>query len=354
MRKSTTAFVVGAIIAAGAAIYVATPESEKGNGNAATNVGGAAVVAISPIDRNEVPSEECIGQPTCLRQWYQTLTWSVGPEEALVLLEAHGESSEKLKRACHDTTHAIGEVAAYMRTLSLAMELGDSNCGSGYYHDVIATTTTRVSPEKLAETLIVGCSGAGTNFAIWECFHGVGHGFVFAAGGDIYRGVETCLEIEDDHGRGACGSGAFMQELADHGTNEKYAADPYIVCKKMTEPIITGSCYDMLANLVRIHRREPKDQFQICEDLQKPYSDDCYGGLGRARFSGMPFEGSGIESYCNETPSVESMSSCYAAAFMNTSAYYGNSKEAASHCPELSTAALRKMCAEWFTDNPIG
>lgn len=314
---------------------------------------GAAVVAIAPLDPAEVPSENCVVQTPCLRQWYQTLTWEIGPEAALHALERHGESNPTLRAACHDTTHSIGEVAAYMRPISEAMSLGDSNCGSGYYHGVIATTTTKVAPEHLVDTLIAGCSD-GEGFARWECFHGVGHGFVFAAGGNIYRGIEKCLLILTDYDRGACGSGAFMQELADHGQDEKYDADPYVVCKDMNDPVVAGQCYDMLANIVYIHRDTPEAQFDECSKLEEPYTSDCYRGLGRARFAGLPFEGVGIEAYCNAAGGGEKSTLCYEAAFSNTAAYYGNNEEAASHCPELSTDALRALCRTWFTENPLG
>jgi len=318
---------------------------------------GAAVVAIAPLDPAEIPSDDCVVQTPCLRQWYQTLAWEIGPEAALQALERHGESNPALVRACHDTTHSIGEVAAYMRPISEAMSLGDSNCGSGYYHGVIATTTTKVAPERLVDTLITGCS-VGEGFARWECFHGVGHGFVFAAGGDIYRGIEKCLQISVDYDLGACGSGAFMQELAEHGRDEKYAADPYIVCKNLSKdmniPTISGQCYDMLANIVYIHRDTPEAQFGECNKLEEPYASDCHSGLGRARFAGLPFKGAGIEEYCDAAGGGDKSTLCYEAAFSNTSAYYGNSEEAASHCPELSTERLRTLCRTWFTRNPLG
>jgi len=314
---------------------------------------GSKEIATASLDPTQIPTADCVAQTSCLRQWYQTLAWEIGPAAALEALERHGDSSPALRAACHDTTHSIGEVAAYMRPISEAMALGDSNCGSGYYHGVIATTTTKVAPEYLVETLIAGCSD-GEGFARWECFHGVGHGFVFAAGGDIYRGIEKCLQILTGNDRGACGSGAFMQVLADHGRDEKYDADPYVLCKDMDDPVITGSCYDMLANIVYAHRDTPEAQFAECEKLAAPYDGDCYQGLGRARFGGLPFEGAGIEAYCNAAGGGEKSTLCYEAAFSNTAAYYGNNEEAASHCPELSTDVLRTLCRTWFTENPLG
>lgn len=314
---------------------------------------GASVVAISSLDPTQIPTEDCIKQTTCLRQWYQTLTWDIGPAAALLALELHGAASPALQAACHDTTHAVGEVAAYMSSIGEAMVFGDSSCGSGYYHGVVATTTIQVEPERISEVLISGCS-SGLGFMRWECFHGVGHGFVFTAGGDIYRGVENCLIIEPDSDRGACGSGAFMQELADHGRDEKYKTDPYVICNKMNEPVIAGQCYDMLANLVYIHLDTPEKQFAECVKIAEAYTKDCYNGLGRARFGGLPFKGAELEDYCNRAEDGKGLTWCYEAAFTNTAAFYGNSDEAATHCPELSTDPLREMCRTWLTNNQLG
>lgn len=350
MARRNILIMAGLLFTVGAALVTAALTG-KGKGHDETYQAARSVVAVAPLDPTLVPSDACIGQLSCLRQWYQTLAWSIGPEAALKALDEHGVKNEELREKCHDTTHAIGEVAAYMRPISQAMELGDSNCGSGYYHGVIATTTVRVEPEYLIDTLVNGCAD-GKGFARWECYHGVGHGFVFAAGGDIYRGIESCLAVRNDSDRGACGSGAFMQELVDHGEDKKYAVDPYMVCKKMSETIIAGQCYDMLANIVYIHRSEPREQFAVCESLDEPSKSDCYRGLGRARFAGMPFEGSGIEAYCGEAGAGAKL--CFQAAYSNTAAYYGNNEEAASHCPELSTEALQNSCREWFDKNPLG
>lgn len=310
------------------------------------------VLAVAPITADEVPPDECILQTTCLRQWYQALTWRIGPEAALAALDAHGLVKESLQTACHDTTHAIGEVAAYMRSLSEAMSLGDSNCGSGYYHGVVATTTTKVEPEKLVDVLVGGC-GDGKGFERWECFHGVGHGFVFAANGDIFKGVAKCEYIKNDSDRGACGSGAFMQELADNGRDEAYGKDPYRTCREIQEQVIAGQCYDMMANIIVIHVQGDRERFEVCRTIEDAYETDCYRGLGRARFAGMPFEGRGIEEYCNQAGVAIGVQLCYEAAYSNTAAYYGNSTEAKSHCPELSTDALRQSCEDYLTRNPL-
>lgn len=352
MRRSIAT--IGALVGLAASVVVAVSMLDTDSSDMA---GGASlvatpVVAISEIDPAQVPSEACIKENSCLRQWYQTLTWQIGPQAALDALRAHGTSSEQLNAACHDTTHAIGEIAARMQPIAKAMELGDTSCGSGFYHGVIATTTTMVEPEQLIATLVDGCSD-GDGFERWECFHGVGHGFVFAAGGNILNGVDLCTAITIANDRGACGSGAFMQELDDRGGDEKYSKDPYVVCRAMTEPVIAGQCYDMLANLVMIHRSSTEDRFAECRTVPSVNQEDCYRGLGRAKFSGMPFTGEGIESFCEGAGTSDGVRQCYEAAFTNTAAFYGNSEEAATHCDELSTEVLRAMCRDWLAANPL-
>jgi hypothetical protein len=352
MRKTSVAVLVVLSVML-AFVGILARGGESGGVDLRVDAVGQPVLAVAPLDEEVLPGDGCIAETTCLRQWYQALTWRIGPEKALAALDAHSRRNEKLAAACHDTTHAVGEVAAYLRSLSEAMSLGDTNCGSGYYHGVVATTTTTVDPEQLIPVLVAGCSD-GAGFSRWECFHGVGHGFVFAAGGDIMRGVEKCLTITTDSDRGACGSGAFMQELADNGQDPSYAEDPYRVCRNVSEQVVAGQCYDMMANIIRIHvKNGAAAEFAVCRTVESQYEVDCYEGLGRARFAGMPFEGPGIEEYCSQAGSETGTTRCYEAAFANTAAYYGDSEEAKSHCPELSTEGLRNRCAEYLTKNPL-
>lgn len=311
----------------------------------------ADVIAVEEVDTSALPSEECIYDLMCLRQYYQAITWQLGPADALSVLKAHAQRNQRLDESCHDTTHAIGEVAALMQPISEAMFLGDTTCGSGFYHGVIATTTVQVDPENLNAVLTSGCASGEQGFHRWECFHGVGHGFVFAANGDIYAGIERCSAIANDSDRGACASGAYMQELADHGTDPKYSDDPYIVCREVGEFVMRGQCYDMLANVIMIHRDTAATQWAVCDTVDDEHRGDCYRGLGRARFAGMPFLGPEIEAFCAEAGAGRD--ACYEGAFVNTAAYYGSSEEAKTHCVELSSEALVRFCRDTLDKNQI-
>jgi hypothetical protein len=307
---------------------------------------GPAAVAISPVDVSIPPDAACIDEIACLRQYYQTLAWQVGPADALAALGTQSDADPLLAEACHDTTHAIGEIAARMKSIGEAMQLGDQRCGSGYYHGIIATTTVMVEPEALHQVLIDGCSiGANGSFGRWECFHGVGHGYVFVANGEILEAIASCGKIQNELDRAPCASGAFMQELVDHGADAKYAADPYMTCKQVPDPVSAHQCYDMLANIVVRHRATPTLQFAECASAPQSYQDDCYRGLGRSVFSGMPLRGPESEQYCDTAPQGLPRDLCYAGIVENTAAYYGSSEEASTHCVEFSTDALRKMCA---------
>lgn len=302
------------------------------------------VVAVHAIEPDALPTDACIADLSCLRQYYQALTYQEGPQRALELLVEHSNRSGELERACHDTTHAIGETAAIIAPMAEAMALGDEDCGSGYYHGIIATMTVLVEPDQLAGVLNAQCAAGEQSFTRWECFHGVGHGFVFASNGDIYQGIRICEDIPDTNDMGACASGAFMQELVDNGDSDVYATDPYQVCRSMSNYTIAMQCYDMNANIVVLHRDTPAKHFAMCEDIPTEHTVDCYQGLGRARFAGMPFVGPEIERYCSEAGEGESL--CLEGAIVNTAAYYGSAQEAEAHCIELSTETLQATCRQ--------
>jgi hypothetical protein len=347
MRKLI--FAVVALIAVGTCgVLVAGRESAPRAPDAAGEAMTQAVnvIAISAVDVSVAPDAACVDEVSCLRQYYQTLAWQVGPAEALATLGQQSDLNPLLAKACHDTTHAIGEIAARMKPISDAMLLGDQRCGSGYYHGIIATTTIMVEPEALHQVLIDGCSvGDNGSFSRWECFHGVGHGYTFVANGKILEAIASCGEIANDLDRAPCASGAFMQELVDHGKDAMYAADPYVTCKKVTDPVSAHQCYDMLANIVVQHRNTAELQFAECATAPLAYQEDCYRGLGRSVFSGMPLRGPESEKYCGAAPQGVARDLCYAGIVENTAAFYGSSNEASTHCVEFSTDALRKMCA---------
>ncbi len=307
-----------------------------------------AVLAVQPLDATAVPSSACIADPMCLRQYYQALTWQDGPAAALAALDAHAASNQELTRQCHDTTHAIGEVAALVAPMTTAMALGSEDCGSGYYHGIIATMTVKVEPDRLAAFLNDQCGRGPQTFERWECFHGVGHGFVFASNGDIFQGISVCESISNENDLGACASGAFMQELVDHGNDDTYQADPYRVCRAMPNPAIAGQCYDMHANIVMVWRKGDRERFAECTSIPTQHAPDCYRGLGRARFAGMPFTGVEIEAFCGAAGSGENL--CLEGAIVNTAAYYGSSAEAATHCTELTRPATQELCRKTLAE----
>lgn len=309
------------------------------------------LVAYQPVDINVPPSQECIMQVTCLRQFYQNVTWQVGPTKAIEVLEAHGRTNAVLEEQCHDTTHAIGEVASRMEVLSAAMERGDETCGSGYVHGVIATFLTKFDPADVVSVLVDACAVPGddveSSFRRWECYHGVGHGFVFNASGEIQRAISSCATIVVDSDRGACASGAFMQELVDNGTNEElYGADPYAACRPVKDAVMLGQCFDMHAVIVYQLRDSDADRFAVCDSLPTENRPDCWSGLGRALFAGMPLEAERSVEFCGAARLSGGFDACFDGVVSNTASYYGSGAEAATHCPEFTDAALEAACVE--------
>jgi hypothetical protein len=311
---------------------------------------GRSVYAFQRVDPSVAPPPECIARLSCLRQFYQNLTWQEGADRALELLSEHGVASADLELQCHDTTHAIGEVAGRTEQLAAAMERGDERCGSGYYHGVIATFLTKFDPDDVVPVLASACAESKDQFNRWECFHGVGHSFVFNVNGEILRAIGSCATIAADSDRGACASGAFMQELVDNGDDaDKYLADPYVVCRQVRDTTMRGQCYDMSATIILRQRVGEAAQFAVCDTVEPEHRFDCVAGLGRALFAGMPLQGPRTEEFCGATRSREEFSWCIDGVVSNTAAFYGSGVEAAVHCDEFSTADLKAACVEVLT-----
>jgi hypothetical protein len=334
---------VGVLAAALAALFiVGGNQSGRDTTNDTAAAGVIAVAAVSDADSVE---PACALSRECLRQHYQAMTWQHGPTTAMTALRQGSRLDPQLDSMCHDASHAIGEVAVLkLGSISNAFLAGGQDCGSGYYHGVIATVTASFDPDKLIEVLVSACREPDvSHFETWECFHGIGHGFVFAANGNIEIAVDNCVSIDNVSDSGACTSGALMQELVDHGSDDIYNADPYRQCRRLTDPTTLQTCYDMNAVIVSMQRSTDPERFAVCGTVPEDYRSGCYLGLGRAIFSGLPLQGERVEHVCDQAGSDEAVRWCVEGASSNTAAYYGDVDEALSHCPELRSD-LEAVC----------
>lgn len=147
-----------------------------------------------------------------------------GSAAALAELERRIKDIPELAGMCHALTHALGHaaIAASGGSVTKALKEGDEVCGNGFTHGVIETALAG-STDPAGDLLRI-CAPAQDG----SCFHGVGHGLMFATGMDVEASLDLCEGAPEPLLVGRCGEGVFMQLFsadlaAGHSANAESA-----------------------------------------------------------------------------------------------------------------------------------
>jgi hypothetical protein len=130
-----------------------------------------------------------------------------GPAAALKELGRRIQRDPRLAGICHAVAHDLGhealdEANGVART---ALRARDDVCGGGYTHGIIEMALG--SSRHPARDLLTVCAPRQDG----SCFHGVGHGLMFATGMDVGRSMELCDRAPSATLSARCGEGIFMQ-----------------------------------------------------------------------------------------------------------------------------------------------
>lgn len=130
-----------------------------------------------------------------------------GPAKALAELERRIRELPQLAGMCHALTHTLGHAAfdAAGGDVTKALLQGDEVCGNGYTHGVIETALADSTDPARDMLRICAPEQSGS------CFHGVGHGLMFATGMSVEASLDLCEGAPTSVLAGRCGEGVFMQ-----------------------------------------------------------------------------------------------------------------------------------------------
>lgn len=135
-----------------------------------------------------------------------TMQAAEGTAAALAELERQSRSDGDVAGVCHAIAHELGHQALAAADGRLATALAERSdvCGGGYVHGVVeAALGTSRHP---ARDLLGTCAPDDGS-----CWHGVGHGLMFALRMDPDRSVALCAKAPSAAMERRCGEGVFMQ-----------------------------------------------------------------------------------------------------------------------------------------------
>lgn len=154
---------------------------------------------------------------------------------------------------CHQEAHLIGRIA-YEIFGGLTFKDINYGCHSGYLHGAMEAFISENGGDNLPKKVEKLCKGFKTEFSIFECLHGIGHGFMAYLDYDIPEGLDLCKQLIDTFSKRSCFGGIFMENIlvaegkgASPGHLTSWVnQDPHFPCKAVDQDeLIQFECYQM-------------------------------------------------------------------------------------------------------------
>lgn len=219
-----------------------------------------------------------------VRSWLQM----IGPEKAMAELLRDSGGGSTID--CHQQAHTLGRIA-YALFGADAFQKGNAACHSGFYHGAMETLLQQEGTEELAPKIAALCGKFSTQFGIFECLHGVGHGVLAYENYDLPKALRTCAELTTDYDRSSCYGGLFMENIVTAqglGARPTHAttwvsADPHFPCNGIDQNAsIQHQCYLMqTSRMLQVTHYDFERVAEECTRAPASLVSVCFRSLGR-------------------------------------------------------------------------
>lgn len=252
---------VAALVTTGAAVaYFATRQDNRTNPNVIQKMSQTEFAAQKQLLEQELRRKGAAGMISLLKQ------------------EMAGDAS--VARECHPLLHHMGH-AAYQHygSFAEAMAHQDEFCNSGFTHGIIEAAF--LESDDWLETMQLACPSSDTNkYRQWQCYHGVGHGVMYAQGRDEVKSLAVCETLPSDAAKDSCVNGVFMEKfiVVDHMGKRRKNTPDYSFCR--TQPAkYKPDCYLYAPTAYLQRNLNAYDQaFRRCNDVEAGYKNICADG----------------------------------------------------------------------------
>ena len=244
-------------------------------------------LAFKP-DQSTVTSCEHGGKPLCFRQAFGNLAYREGPQKALALLATDDTRIAGVHADCHQISHWIGHagLAYYKNDAGQALSHGAMTCNSGYYHGVLQLALAGLPRSEVVKKSRKLCTAPAVNkteFLLYQCVHGLGHGLMIYSGDDLPWSLRTCHKLQTGFDRVSCTGGVFMQNLDTTMGVSRYlsAKNPIYPCTIVAERDKVY-CYLMVTSRINtlddFNWRKTADW---CRRSERGWVETCFESYGR-------------------------------------------------------------------------
>ena len=243
----------------------------------------------------------------CYQEAIQARLTEVGVGGAMGLLKAMARAEPEVERAGHVFAHGIG-IDGYWAAQEVAGPFGQCTIdfASGCNHGVIqAYLESQDAVDSAAvNALCAPYRTAGdSRFHLFQCVHGMGHGFQMMYAGDLPKALGSCGLLADGWDRESCYGGAFMEniihEIAPHHPatklveshhHEPEGAPPFKAldstdllypCSIM-EPKFRRPCYEIQTSaILHFTQNDIAKTAEACATAPEDMQPICFVSLGR-------------------------------------------------------------------------
>jgi hypothetical protein len=217
------------------------------------------------------------------KERFQALVYEQGPQEALAQLETEALKDPQISALCHDLLHGIGS-ASYEKTANVteSLRFNSSYCNSGYLHGVFESYFKKEQPTDQALAALCDVFMQETSFKLWQCLHGMGHGFMYLTNGDLDESLALCAKILPEAEASACHNGSFMEafnaEILPKEQDLVDQNDPFSTCNTRDAE---EDCYLYVPSfLSQTGSFDFSNIFHECKKAGEMYKKACIRGVG--------------------------------------------------------------------------
>lgn len=274
---------------------------------------------------------------------YKNIVLEKDPREAIHSLQKESSTNSEVLALCHDTLHSIGHTA-YQKYGSFqeAAKFQSDFCNSGYIHGIFESyfENTDNPLSGLKEQCNEYASISGRDFDLWQCHHGVGHGFMYLTGGDLDKSLLLCEEELGKDGAPSCQNGVFMEvfnlEVLAKENSFIDPNNPFLTCSDRNTA--KEDCYFYIPTyLSQTTNMGFSDIFNECNNAEPGYKLSCIQGVGSEAIKRNMDDPKSVFAMCNQAGSFINREACaigITGMYMNQIGSHTSGKELCEQAPQ--------------------
>lgn len=268
------------------------------------------------------------------------------------------DSGDGSKIDCHQEAHYAGR-KAYQLEGKNVFKKPNYNCHSGFLHGAIEAFIAEIGGgNNLMSDVSNLCNDFKTEFARFECLHGIGHGLTAYEDYNLPEALKLCQKLPDDYQRGSCLGGVFMENIMaasgkgavkGHSTNW-VSDDPYFPCSGIDQDYqIQFQCYQMqTSRMLQLTNYDFNYISEKCQAAPKEMVSICFTSMGRDLAGYVLRDPAKIINHCQIIPQAY-FRDCLRGALNVIIDFWGdNLTDQPQGLCKILEGSDKKYCYNWF------